>query len=393
MKIGMILDNGYPPDPRVENEALELLKEGHEVYLFCLGYGTFVAEEVHKGIQVRRYASNVLEYKLSALAYTLPLYTWLLARKIRVFVKETGVSALHIHDMRVAEAAFLANKRTALPTVLDLHENRPEIMRFYPHLQKWYGKLLISINRWKRKEEEFVRLATNTIVVTEEAKEELVSRTGVPAERVKVVPNTVRRAFFEDEQQVEIAHVKGTDEFTVLYLGDTGKRRGLLTVVEALARIQRTHPDIHLVIVGKTSAYLEKRIAELKLSNSISLMGWQLDTCFPSYIKMADVCISPLHRNIHHDTTYANKVFQYMSMGKPVLVSDAIAQERIVKMAGGGLIHRAEDVGDFTDKLLTLYREKSLRKELGSSGKSFVKEQFTWDKTSEELKNIYRELA
>lgn len=199
----------YPPDPRVENEALELLKEGHEVYLFCLGYGTFVAEEVHKGIQVRRYSSNVLEYKLSALAYTLPLYTWLLARKIKVFVKETGVSALHIHDMRVAEAAFLANKRTALPTVLDLHENRPEIMRFYPHLQKWYGKLLISINRWKRKEEEFVRLATNTIVVTEEAKEELVSRTGVPAERVKVVPNTVRRAFLKMSNKSKLHMLKG----------------------------------------------------------------------------------------------------------------------------------------------------------------------------------------
>ena len=38
-----------------------------------------------------------------------------------------------------------------LPTVLDLHENRPEIMRFYPHMQKLRGKLLISIDKWIKK--------------------------------------------------------------------------------------------------------------------------------------------------------------------------------------------------------------------------------------------------
>ena len=35
MKIGMILDAIYPSDARVTNECEELIKNGHEVYLFC----------------------------------------------------------------------------------------------------------------------------------------------------------------------------------------------------------------------------------------------------------------------------------------------------------------------------------------------------------------------
>jgi len=35
MRIGMILDKTFPPDPRVANEAVSLIEKGHEVFLFC----------------------------------------------------------------------------------------------------------------------------------------------------------------------------------------------------------------------------------------------------------------------------------------------------------------------------------------------------------------------
>jgi hypothetical protein len=34
MRIGMILDTPFPPDSRVENEAVSLIKADHEVFLF-----------------------------------------------------------------------------------------------------------------------------------------------------------------------------------------------------------------------------------------------------------------------------------------------------------------------------------------------------------------------
>ena len=38
MKVGMILDAPFPPDLRVEKEALTLVSQGHEVILFCLSF-------------------------------------------------------------------------------------------------------------------------------------------------------------------------------------------------------------------------------------------------------------------------------------------------------------------------------------------------------------------
>src|SRR3970282_2311733 len=104
MRIGMILDKTFPPDPRVENEAISLINEGHEVFLFCLKYGKNEGDVLVKGIQIKRYQSNKLEYKLSALAYTIPLYTYLMRYKIGHFLKKYKIDAIHIHDMRIAEA-------------------------------------------------------------------------------------------------------------------------------------------------------------------------------------------------------------------------------------------------------------------------------------------------
>ena len=60
MKIGMVLDAEFPPDPRVENEAISLVKAGFDVFLFCLSYQTS-NQENYKGIEVRRYQSSKLE--------------------------------------------------------------------------------------------------------------------------------------------------------------------------------------------------------------------------------------------------------------------------------------------------------------------------------------------
>jgi UDP-N-acetylglucosamine:LPS N-acetylglucosamine transferase len=173
MRIGMILDKTYPPDPRVHNEAITLLKNGHEVFLFCLQYGDQKDYEKLEGLEIYRYNTNRFIYKASALAYTIPVYTYIMAKKIRDFLKRSGIEVIHVHDMVVAGAAYAANKNFRLPVVLDLHENRPEIMKEYPHLKKVPNKYLISPDQWKKAEGKFIKMSYKTVVVTQEAKLEI----------------------------------------------------------------------------------------------------------------------------------------------------------------------------------------------------------------------------
>ena len=390
----MILDAVFPPDPRVENEAVSLVKAGHEVFLFCLHYGQQKQSEVINGIEVKRYLSNTLEYKVSALAYTIPLYTFLMKRKIRQFIKENKVEVLHIHDIRIAGAVFGVNKKYKLPTVLDLHENRPEIMRFYPHLLRFPGKYVISSKKWKNKEEEFIRKATTVIVVTSEAKDEIKKRLPIDTDKIVEVPNTVRQSFYKSPRVYPEILKQYSNSFVVLYIGDTGLRRGLKTAIKSVHLIKNKIENIKLVIVGKntTDIILKNLVKNLQVEAHVDFLGWKDQSLFQSYILSSAICISPLHRNVHHDTTYANKIFQYMSLGRPVLGSNASAQEKIIKKANAGLIHQDRDVKDFSNKVLELYNNKDLREEFGKNGSEFIESEFSWENTSKKLLHVYTNL-
>ena len=394
MRIGMILDASFPPDPRVENEAVSLVKNGHEVFLFCLKYNKKQEDEIINGILIKRYASNKLEYKLSALAYTIPIYSFLMKKKIKNFIKNHDIEALHIHDIKVAEAVFKANKNFNLPVVLDLHDNMPEVMKLYPHLQKFPGKYIISPKKWKIKEEEFIRKADKVISVSPEFLETLAIRLPKEKEKLILVPNTIRTSFFKDYIVEQSILEKYKNNFVLLYLGDTHLRRGLQTAIAAVATLKISIPNIKLVIVGKntTDTILKKQVRDLEIADYVDFEGWQNVSLFQSYILASSICISPLHRNLQHDVAYANKIFQYMSFAKPLLVSNATAQQKLIEKVNAGLVHTDRDITDFTNKVLELYKNEDLRTVLGKNGKEFVQNEFCWEETSKKLLHLYDNL-
>lgn len=99
-----------------------------------------------------------------------------------------------------------------------------------------------------------------------------------------------------------------------------------------------------------------------------------------------------MNRNIHHDVAYANKLFQYMSFAKPLLVSNATAQKELVKKIQAGLVHEDKNYHDFVNKVLLLYNDEDMCIEFGKNGERFVKEQFNWSVTSKSLLKLYDNL-
>lgn len=392
MKIGMILDATFPPDPRVENEALTLIKAGHSVHLFCFDYsGKSKKIEIIKGINIYRQKVPKHLYSLSALAYTIPYYHVYLKKYLKQFIIDSKVDALHIHDMQIARTVFWVNKKINLPVTLDLHENRPEIMKFYGHVNSFLGKLLISPKRWKTFEFKYIKQAERVITVTDEAQDYYVKEIPVAKEKFYTVPNTVRPAFYNQfytEQSILDAYA---DSYPILYLGDTGLRRGLETIIRGLDKIIAEIPNVKIVLVGdsKEDHILKDLVAKLKYEAYVDFLGWQDFKLFQSYIIASKICICPIHKNLHHDTTYANKLFQYMAFGKPMVVSDSTAQKNLVERSKSGLIFMDRDAGDFADKIVRLYKDKQLYKELSDNALKAIQEELNWDILSKELLKIY----
>ena len=363
MKIGMILDSTYPDDARVTNECTELLKNKHEIHLFCLCFKKpFVKNEVINQINVHRYHCSKLTYKLSALANDIGLYGFILKNKIKDFVENSDVEVLHVHDIQIAKAAISVSKRFGIKYNIDLHENRPEIMKYYKHVNSFLGKIFISPLRWKKAEESFVEKANKIVVVTENAKEELLSRVKIDQEKIVVYPNTVRDDFYKNKKIDKVLEKQYSKNFVITYVGNTSERRGLLTVIESLKTLRKTIPNIKLLIIGKSSFddVLKNEIKKHDVEELVDFIGWVKENEIPNYLSISKLGLSPLHRNIHHDTTYANKIFQYISFGCPVVSSDVIAQSELVKKHNIGVVFEDRNVMDLTKKIIQLYNEKDL---------------------------------
>lgn len=391
MNIGMILDAPFPTDYRVEKEAKTLAEAGHKVVLFCLNKGREQAEEYYKGFRIARYPTNVLEYKLSALAYTVPFYHWMMERKLNDFISRYKPDIVHVHDMVIGRAALNVARKRNLPVVLDLHENRPEIMKKYRHVNRFPGNVLINLSTWRKEQDKLIEEASKVVVVTPSAKADILMSTTKSQSDIIVLPNTPSKEFLEiPVDQALSDRMKGT--FNLLYVGDTSERRGTADLIKAVAELKGSIPEIRLWMVGKSSFDQELNALATKLGveGVVHFEGWQPERLFPSYIHGAAICLSPLKRNQHHDTTYANKLFQYMAYSRPLIVSDCTAQAELVRTEDCGLVFTAGDVNDLAAAVMKLYREADVREKLGENAKDALVNRWLWESTSRELLELYR---
>jgi len=388
MRIAMILDDPFPPDLRVEREAQALLSQGHEVHL--LNFNARAKEDCvfdHDGIKVTQVALGKLWYKLSALAYTLPFYHMKLRGHLRAFLS-SGFDAVHIHDLKVARAVF-----DALPvgvrSVLDLHENRPEIMKEYPHLKRGLGRWLISPKVWKRFETRYINAADGVVIVTEEAAVAYRDQQAIRQEHFAVVPNYTPLAFNPN------GHPKSMPQQAVklLYIGDTGERRGIMTALEAMASDLRL-AEVELDVLGTSSfqPQLESYVQDMGLVSRVRLHGWVSPDVFSAFLEKAHIGICPILRNPHHDTTYANKVFQYLAYGLPILLSDCPAQVAVVEQWSCGGVHEAGSADSFADALCAMTQDARTYESLSTAGLQAFQTQLNWESATTELLGFYGSL-
>ena len=151
-----------------------------------------------------------------------------MSKKIETFISNNDINILHVHDIQIASSVFLANKSNNLDVVLDLHENRPEIMKYYKHVNSFLGKILINPKKWKKKLKKILSRDPRKSLVTKHAKKELTDRVSVDKEKIVVFPNTVSQKFYNNFKNDKKISRKYSGNFVMLYIGNTSKRRDLI---------------------------------------------------------------------------------------------------------------------------------------------------------------------
>jgi glycosyltransferase involved in cell wall biosynthesis len=396
----VLADRDFPPDIRVEKEVRALKTFGHNLVILSAGLGKRPSKEVWQGSTIVRVQKLQSPFRQTNSLIRLTLFSDLQWHQALLsVVDDYNIDLLHVHDLPMVGTALGVARRRHLPVIADLHENYPAALKYYFQLDRnWIGKVLQHLffrqEVWQSYELRCAKQSNHILVVVEEAKERLMLE-GISSRKITVIQNTEDIAHFEGIDLDETLIRQYEKDFVMLYIGGFGGRhRGLETIVEAMPQIINEIPNARLLLVGDgpIKPRLQQMVIESSLGNSVSIIDWQPFNRVPSFIAASKICLVPHQSNPHTEATSPHKLFQYMLMGKPVVVSTCKPLRRIIEETRGGLIFEAGSSESFANTVLRL-RNDELRLQLGAAGKQAVWEKYNWERTSKRLISVYEQFG
>lgn len=398
MNICMVLANkDFPPDIRVEKEARALRDAGYNIIILCASKGQRASVDEWEGIRVIRMPPRSRIFSATNWLFrSLTFRDLQLGRHLSEVIQENNIDLLHVHDLLMLGTTLSEANKSKIPIIADFHENYPAALRYYLTGQpitnpiKW---LLYQPSRWQAYERRSAHQAAHILVVVDEAKDRLKAE-GLPGDKITVIENTVDvDNLLSIQLDNELIH-RYDGEFVISYIGGYGGRhRGLDTVIESMPQILEHIPEAHLLLVGDgpIKAVLQQMVAERSIESKVTFINWQHFEKIPSYIALSDVCLVPHHSNAHTEATSPHKLFQYMLLSKPVVVSSCKPLKRVIEETGGGLVFQAGDANSLA-KTIHQLQDPQLRHRLGEAGRRAVMEKYNWQNTSKKLVGVYRRI-
>ena len=398
MRVGMLLRGTYPEDIRVRKEAAALREAGHEVYLLCLA-GEGAEPATADGVAIERIDWDGYRASIRAVnraSYLFGSFDGIWFRRARRFAAVHEIDALHVHDLPLVRTGLrVARSLGGIPVVADLHENYPAAMAQYRSerslVERVRARLLRPLSRIERAEREAVREAEAVVTVVEEAYDHYVEDCGGDPDRVHVVSNTVDLDRIDALERTPVPE-DVPDGFVVSYVGAFGPHRGIETLIRALSE---TPDAVSLLLVGAGSEASDRRLRRLAASEGVAdrvtFTGWVEFEDVPRYVAASDLATVPHRETDHTATTVPHKLFQYMALETPVLVTDVGPLGRIVRETEAGVVVPPEDSAAVAAEITGLVGRN--RTGYGENGRRAVETRYGWARDGERLRQVYDGLA
>jgi glycosyltransferase involved in cell wall biosynthesis len=170
-------------------------------------------------------------------------------------------------------------------------------------------------------EQASIRLAHRVITCTEEMRQAFVAR-GAPADKIEVVLNSSDEEVFDVRRHPP--RPRAADRFTLICHGAVEQSYGLDTVLRAAALLRHEIPGLAVSIYGEGTyrRELERLAGELGLNGAVRFSdGFVPIEQLLEAIADADVGVVAMHRNPFRDLTHCNKMFDFIAMRRPAVVS------------------------------------------------------------------------
>ena len=399
---------GFPPDIRVEKEISALIGAGWSVQVLTFNTGSQpVREELCSGVTVVRIARPEWNALRRAVYFLFPRSPRL-AKELTRTVRQVGPAVLHVHDLTYAGIVARVARRERIPFVLDLHENMPAAFVVYRKgwspMKRAVSAIVHNRLLWKAFEQRIAKRAAAVLVVVDEACERF-RRIRRVIEKTVVVGNTENLDTFPEGRSFNDPMPSGAttntssarrENLRLLYLGGIMPHRGIDTVLDGLSRMAGDeNQPVTLRIVGLQDWQVEpmqRRVGSLRINDKVELVTWVPKDRVAEEIRNADLCLVPHIWAEHTNTTVPHKLYQYMMLAKPVLVSSCLPLRRIVESHSAGLVFRADDPHDFAAAIEKAVSGSVDLRELGLNGREAALGALSWNHDAKRLVHTYERI-
>lgn len=319
-RVAMVAFLPYPKEPRTRRTVDALLEEGMSVDLISLGKGDASActpvgsLDIFRCPLVHRRDSK-LAYVYNYCAFTFTSATVLALRSLK-----RRYDLVYVHNMpEILVVSSLVPRALGAKVVLDMHDPMPELMKTIFNLDE--GSLAV---RLIQRLEKWSMALVHRVVAVNFACERIFASRSCPSSKIGVVMNSPDEQIFPFRSPRSCLSADGVPgrHFVMMYHGTLIERNGLDLAVDALALVREAVPAAELRIYGFETPFLEKVMDTARkkgVEDRVHYFGPKSLEDLVQEIAACDVGIVPNHRNAFTEINTPTRIFEYLTMGKPVI--------------------------------------------------------------------------
>lgn len=176
----------------------------------------------------------------------------------------------------------------------------------------------------------------------------------------------------------------------VIYVGGITIIRGFNEMIKAIDLIPK-HFGAKLILAGNITGINIESVV-INENPRVNFIGWQSREQVAKLLGQSRIGLVIFHPAPNHVNALPNKLFEYMSVGLPVIVSNFPSWRKIVDDIGCGLLVDPLDPNDIGKAIQWLLEHPTEAEIMGKRGQEAVYSRYNWDKEAEKLLMFYDKL-
>lgn len=282
----------------------------------------------------------------------------------------------HLHDPELLLYVYLLRLK-GRKVIFDMHENLPKQILSKIYLKPPFNRLLSAGVSFFQK----IVLKSIPVIFAEESY----------GQDFRGVKKSTTVLNFPVLSKIISIKAKPSLVFTIGYMGEISQERGANLILDIVRQLRSEGENIHVLFVGP----LREEVSESTVYTVATQEGWANFTgrLTPEEawdkISGCSAGAAVLYPSPNFIDSYPTKLFEYMALGLPVIVSDFPINRKIVEASGCGMLVNPDNVVEVKMAIRFLYENRSESEKMGERGKIFVSDHFNWDSEFLKLLSLY----